>query len=278
MNHPMKGNKRYRYRLNRKKMFGTLIVAGLVVTCIIVITIWLVNANITAAGTKISTSPTTITVVQSSAQQSAVQQSSAGTSETHSTNPDEALEGRLIVVDAGHGGFDPGAIAQDGVREDGLNLEIAVKLKAALEARGAEIVMTREDENALAATKNEDMAERRRIILENGPDIVISVHMNSFPQDPGVSGPLVLFAPGSEEGKKLADWIQDCMNEELGDDGSARSQDNLIILESGAQPNVLVECGYMSNEEEENLLQQEDYQQRVAEAICDGAAAYFSGQ
>ena len=280
MNHPKNGTKRYRYRLNGKKLFGTLFALGLIAACIIVIAVSLDKAGAAVAG--METSPSAITAAQNSAQQSSTQstalQTSADVSKTHSMDPAEALQGRLIVVDAGHGGFDPGAPGEDGVREDELNLEVALKLKAELETRGAEVIMTREDEGALAATKEEDMAERRRIIQESGSDIVISVHMNSFPQDPGVSGPLVLFAPGSVKGKSLAGWIQDSLNEALGDDGSARSQDNLIILESGNQPCVIVECGYLSNEEEEELLQQEDYQQRIAEAICDGAAEYFCGE
>jgi N-acetylmuramoyl-L-alanine amidase len=278
MNHPTKEIKRNRYRINGKKLWGALLVLGFISACIVIIAASLNRAE-AAVGTERWTSPSAIiTIVQSSAAQSAEAQTGASASQPHTTNPAEALKGRLIVVDAGHGGFDPGASGVSGVREDELNLQVAMKLKAELEARGAEVIMTREDENALAATKEEDMAKRRRIIEESGSDIVISVHMNSFPQDPGVSGPLVLFAPGSEQGKKLAGWIQDYLNEALEDDGSARSHDNLIILESGTQPCVIVECGYLSNEEEEEALRQEDYQQRVTEAICDGAAAFFCGQ
>ena len=134
--------------------------------------------------------------------------------------------------------------------------------------------MTREDDGALADTKDADMAERRRIIMESGSDIVVSIHLNSF-KDSQVSGPLVLFMPGSEQGQKLADAVQQSLNTALEASGSARSE-SLYILKSGNQPCILVECGYISNEEEERNLMRSDYQQKVAKAICGGLATYFS--
>jgi N-acetylmuramoyl-L-alanine amidase len=83
--------------------------------------------------------------------------------------------------------------------------------------------------------------------------------------------------PGSDRGKALAEDVQASLNDALGADGSARSED-LYVLRSGSQPCVLVECGFLSNAEEEQKLQQADYQQQVAKAICDGAVAYLSGE
>lgn len=93
--------------------------------------------------------------------------------------------------------------------------------------------------------------------------------MNSYKEDPDMSGPLVLFMPGSEKGKKLAEAAQQSMNKELNAEGSARSE-NLYILKSGNQACVLVECGYISNKTEERKLKQKDYQQKVAKSICEG--------
>ncbi len=191
----------------------------------------------------------------------------------------KSIYGRLIVVDAGHGGFDPGATGVSGTREDELNLKVAFLLKAELESMGAEVIMTRSDENALAETKDADMAKRREIITQSGSDIVVSVHMNSFPDDPEVSGPLVLFMKGSANGKKLAQAIIDSMNAELEPDkkGRSRSESNLFILKSGNQPCVIVECGYISNAKEEEKLVTDDYQRKVVKAICSGVAVYFNG-
>ncbi len=188
-----------------------------------------------------------------------------------------SLQGKLIVVDAGHGGFDVGATGVSGVFEDDLNLKVAKYLKADLEKNGATVIMTREDENAIAETKDDDMAKRRKIIQESGSDIVLSVHMNSE-TDPSFSGPIVLFMPGLDEGERLAKSIQQSLLEEL----KPKSQNNaraeeLFITQSGTQPCVIVECGFISNPDEEALLISGDYQQKVAQAITDGCKDYFTG-
>ena len=187
----------------------------------------------------------------------------------------EAMEGKLIVLDAGHGGFDVGAIGVSGAYEDDVNLKVAFFLKDNLEAAGARVIMTREDGNAIADTKDGDMAKRREIITESGSDIVVSIHMNTA-KDPGVSGPLALYMPGSTCGEALAKAIQASMIEKLAPDckNCARCE-KLYILESGAQPCVIAECGFISNAEEEALLMTEDYQRKVARAIADGCEDYF---
>jgi len=199
-------------------------------------------------------------------------------SESGSSAAPDALSGRLVVVDAGHGGFDPGASGADGTREDELNLKVAACLKTALESYGAQVIMTRSDENALAGTKEEDMAERRRIITESQSNIVVSIHMNSY-TDETASGPLVLFMKGSSRGERLAKCIQRSMIKLLKPDreNSARS-DDLYILRSGNQPCVIVECGYMSNKKELQRLKSADYQQQLADAICQGVIDYFSSE
>ncbi len=188
---------------------------------------------------------------------------------------DNALTDRLIVVDAGHGGFDPGTIGVTGTEEDGLNLLVANHLRELLESNGAKVIMTRTNENAIAETKDADMAKRRQIITDSGSDIVVSIHMNAF-SDSSVSGPLVIFMQGSVKGEKLATSIQQNLLDELAPEqqNSARSGD-LYILRSGWQPCVIVECGYLSNEKEEQLLVQDDYQRKLAEAICGGINYYF---
>lgn len=191
--------------------------------------------------------------------------------------PRGGIAGKHIVVDAGHGGFDPGAEGASGTREDGINLKVAFLLKEELESLGARVTMTRTDENAIAETKDLDMAKRREVIIQSASDIVVSVHMNSFP-DSEVSGPLVMFMSGSENGKRLADCIISCMNENLrhDTDGKTRSENDKYILKSGYQPCVIVECGYISNPREEEKLLSEDYQSEVAKAISEGVAAYFN--
>lgn len=186
------------------------------------------------------------------------------------------LAGKLIVLDAGHGGFDIGATGVSGVFEDDLNLKVARYLKANLEENGAQVIMTREDENAIAETKGEDMAKRRQIIQQSGSDIVVSIHMNSE-TDSSFSGPIVLFMPSSVGGENLAKSIQQCLLTELHpkSENNARAED-LFITASGTQPCVIVECGFISNPDEEALLVRKDYQKKIARAITDGCRNYFS--
>ena len=198
-------------------------------------------------------------------------------SEAETTYESDVLAERKILIDPGHGGFDPGAIGASGVHEADLNLVVAQYLQTELAALGAEVVMTRDSDIGLGETQNESLKERRRIIEESNSDIVVSIHMNDFQDNTDICGPLVLFMPGSDQGRILAESIQGYLNTALDAQGSARSE-SLYVLKSGNQPCVLVECGYLSNAREEQMLQQADYQQKTAKAICDGIVLFFEGQ
>lgn len=181
-----------------------------------------------------------------------------------------------ILIDAGHGGFDGGAVGKlTNVREDVLNLSVANKLKALFELNGYTVIMTRGDDNAVAATKKADMAQRRKMIDEAQADAVISIHMNKF-KDTSVAGPMAFYYEKSAEGKKLAELIQIQLNEFL-DPPKQRTfkPEDYFILKSGDSPCVLVECGFLSNEREEKLLQQDDYQEKCARAVYRGTVQYL---
>lgn len=183
----------------------------------------------------------------------------------------------VIVIDAGHGGFDAGASGRiTDVREDVLNLAVAKKLKRLLEINGYCVVMTREDDGAVASTKDADMSRREQIIEEADPDAVISIHMNKF-ADASVSGPIAFYYEKSPEGKALAELIQKQLNEHL-EPPKPRTfrPENYFILRAGECPCVLVECGFISNEREEKLLKTDEYQELCAKAIYKGASQYFS--
>lgn len=182
----------------------------------------------------------------------------------------------VVVIDAGHGGFDGGAVGRlTNVREDGLNLAVALKLKGLFEKNGITVIMTRPDDKALGDTKDEDMAKRRSIIEESDADIVISIHMNKF-KDTSASGPVTFYHEESEEGKMLAELIQTELNARLEPPRPRTFRpENYFILRSGESPCVLVECGFISNEREERLLQTEEYQEACAKAIYTGARLYL---
>ena len=181
-----------------------------------------------------------------------------------------------IVIDAGHGGVDPGKISGDGVLEKDINLQIAYKLKRELESQGIRVVMTRDDDMGLyqddtKAKKSEDMKNRCKVIEETNPACTISIHQNSF-TDSSVHGPQVFYYHGSEEGKQLAGILQAHLNEKLAIEKPRQiKEDNTYyILKRSISVTVLVECGFLSNPKEAQLLTSEDYQQKIAEAICDG--------
>lgn len=177
-----------------------------------------------------------------------------------------------VVIDAGHGGFDPGAIGTGTkVYESKINLAIAKKLADLF--KGTNVILTREDEEALGPYKYADMQERQRIISESPVDIVVSIHQNKH-NDRSVKGAQVFYYPGSAEGEKLAKCIQSKMNEVTGKKRSVNAQ-NFFVLRAGSAPAVLVECGFLSNWDEENKLKDDGYQQKIAESIAAGIDEYI---
>ncbi|MFZ5974429.1 MAG: N-acetylmuramoyl-L-alanine amidase [Bacillota bacterium] len=187
-----------------------------------------------------------------------------------------SLKGMLIALDAGHGGFDGGAVGASGVSEDEINLAVVKKLREELIARGAGVVLTRENEDALAGTKSEDMAMRRDVVKESGADILVSIHMNKF-FDTNVCGPQVFYMSGSEGGKALAEGIQGYLNEAAPQSKKrcALTGDYFMLRTVDATA-VIIECGFLSNAAEENLLKSDGYQQKLATAIANGIADYVS--
>jgi len=186
---------------------------------------------------------------------------------------------KVIVVDAGHGGFDPGAVSDSGTREDRINLIIARKLKKYLEDQGARVIMTRETDEALGKNKREDMQKRVEIIKNSNADVVISIHLNKFQQSK-YYGAQTFYMAGSEKGKKLAQCIQSRLLTILnrGNTRQIKAVNNLLILKAGEAPSVIVECGFLSNPQEEKLLRTDEYQEQVAWAIYCGLVDYFAGQ
>ncbi len=191
--------------------------------------------------------------------------------------------GIIVAIDAGHGGIDPGAVSKGGVREDQINLKIAKKLQAYLENEGAKVVMTRINDEGLydkdytGSKKRQDMSKRVEILQKAKPDMVISIHMNQFSQSQ-YFGAQTFYMRGSEEGELLAKSIQQQLLRILdrGNTRDIKASDSFLILKAVNSPSVLVECGFLSNPQEEFLLTTDDYQERVAWAIYCGIISYLS--
>ena len=187
--------------------------------------------------------------------------------------------GKVVVIDAGHGGRDPGAVSPRGTREDEINLKISKKLQTYLEKEGTKVIMTRTTNEALGKTKREDMNKRVQIIRNSGADIVVSIHLNMFSQ-PQYYGAQTFYMKNSEEGKRLAKSIQDQLIRVLnrGNTRQIKASDQYLILKASSAPTVLVECGFLSNPEEERLLKTDEYQEKIAWAIYSGIVSYFAEQ
>lgn len=196
---------------------------------------------------------------------------------------DTALQGWVIAVDAGHGGYDGGARGRDsGVVEKTLTLEIARRLEKELTNRGALVVMTRRDDRALGdptgagkRRKRADLQARVDIAKSAEADAFLSVHLNDY-RDRRESGPQVFFQKGGEAGQALAERLQARLIARLkpARERVAMAGDYYVLR--SAIPSALVECGFLSNAAEEKLLRDEAYQQRIAEAVAEGMADYFS--
>lgn len=189
--------------------------------------------------------------------------------------------GFTVVLDAGHGGEDGGAIGiRTLAREKDINLSIVKKLARLFESVGADVVLTRSDENALCRgkySKAEDMRARAAIVEAAKPYFVISVHCNSFPQSKSVCGAQMFYFPGSVTGERLADDIQEALRAYVDPENTRSAKaENFFMLRHGNSTNVMVECGFLSSPEEEALLCDETYQDHLAYAVFAGTCAYYS--
>lgn len=187
---------------------------------------------------------------------------------------------KVIVVDAGHGGSDPGMIGSGGLEEKGINLKIAGLLKEALEKEGFAVVMTREGDEGLydegaVNKKVQDLQRRIEIIKEASPVLTVSIHQNSY-QDPQVKGPQVFYYQDSPEGERLAGILQTTINESLKIQRPRMAKGNTSYYLLKRSPGVLaiVECGFLTNPQEAELLLTEEYQSSMARAIARGIGEY----
>jgi N-acetylmuramoyl-L-alanine amidase len=183
---------------------------------------------------------------------------------------------KVIAIDAGHGGWDPGMVSKSGVEEKGINLLIAEKLQVLLEQSGAFVLLTRADDNALANRKRGDLDARRAVSDEGLADMFISIHQNSY-QTAEVHGPMVFYYGDSEGGRKLAEKIQAQMNAYLnpGSKRPAHANSKYYVLKKTNAPSVILECGFLSNAADTRKLVKEEYQEKVAWSIYMGILDYF---
>lgn len=194
------------------------------------------------------------------------------------------VSGKTIVVDAGHGKPDEGAESSKGTTEAETNLKIALKLQNLLEQSGSTVILTRSDENAiydldsktLRQKKISDIHNRVKIGNESSADIFVSIHLNKIPQQQ-YDGWQTFYNAKSADGQKLAVSIQKNLNNAIQKENNrvAKSIDNIYIVKHVEIPTSIVECGFLSNPEEEKLLLEDEYQNKLAWGIYNGIIDYF---
>jgi len=188
-------------------------------------------------------------------------------------------DNNFLIIDAGHGGMDGGAVGANETVEKDINLKVSKFLKEIAEKNGKKVTMTREDDTSLHTTdsakirnqKRSDLENRRQILQNNNTGIFISIHMNQYDQ-PSVKGAQTFYA-NNDASRILAEKIQSSLINGLAD-GNKRvakpAPSSLYIFKGCESTAVVVECGFLSNPDEEKLLATEEYQKKLAQCIYDG--------
>ena len=194
------------------------------------------------------------------------------------------VSGKTIVIDAGHGVPDEGAQSSTGTTEAETNLKISLKVQNLLEQSGCTVILTRSDENAiydvdsntLKQKKISDIRNRVKIGNESSADIFVSIHLNKIPQQQ-YYGWQCFYKEGNEQSNKLAKSIQENLNKSMQKENNrvAMKIDNIYIIKHVEIPTSIVECGFLSNPEEEKQLLDDFYQNRLAWGIYSGIINYF---
>ena len=194
---------------------------------------------------------------------------------------------KTIILDAGHGGIDPGALTKDkNTAEKDVNLIIALKIRELLEASGALVILTREEDVSLYEESgdktirqkyNENLKNRKKIIQESNADMFVSIHLNAFEQSK-YYGAQTFYPKGKEDSIGLSKYIQGELKRVVDktNNREVKARDDIYLLKENEIPSVLIECGFLSNEKEAKLLVDEKYQEKLAWSIYVGIQKYFS--
>ena len=197
------------------------------------------------------------------------------------------ITSKTIIVDAGHGGIDPGAMNRDQtILEKDVNLKIAMKIKELIEASGGVVILTRNDDTSLYTEDggktirqkyNENLKNRKKIIEESSANMFVSIHLNAF-QDSKYYGAQTFYPQGKEDDKALAQSIQTELKRVVDNTNNRviKPRDDIYLIKNNEIPSTLIECGFLSNDKEAKLLNDEHYQEEIAWAIYVGIQKYYS--
>ena len=198
------------------------------------------------------------------------------------------LNSKKIIIDAGHGGFDGGAVAIDGTNEKDINLSIALSLGEMLSLCGYDVIYTRtadtgtEDNSELSISKRKvsDLKNRLKIMEENNDAIFVSIHLNKFALT-GVKGAQVFYSPNNKLSHDLSISIQKSIVTLVQNDNKRvvkMADSSTYLLKNAPIPSVIVECGFVSNPIELALLKDKKYQRKIAFAVFSGIEEYIMNE
>lgn len=203
---------------------------------------------------------------------------------TISTNA-TPITNKTVIIDAGHGKPDEGAVGFNGTTEQAINLKIALKLQKLVEQSGGKVILTRSDENGIYSNdvkgirkwKISDTKNRVSIGNNSNADIFVSIHLNKFPPSEIYNGWQVFFQKDNLDSQKLANSIQDNLNKNIEKENNRKIMpiSNIYIMDNVKIPSVIAECGFLSNKEECEALKTEAYQNKVVWGIYLGIQEYF---
>ncbi|MBR4123403.1 MAG: N-acetylmuramoyl-L-alanine amidase [Clostridia bacterium] len=193
-----------------------------------------------------------------------------------------------IILDAGHGGFDGGAVANDGTVEKDINLNITLTLEKMLKQSGFEVVMTRMDDSSTESNSNDKIAKKKKSDLNNRLELMkkyddavfVSIHLNKFTTS-AARGSQIFYSSKVESSKNLADSIQNSIVEKIQPENTRvnkKSTSSTYILHNATVPAVIVECGFLSNKAELELLKNEEYQNKMAFCIYCGILDFYNNK
>ena len=193
-----------------------------------------------------------------------------------------------IILDAGHGGFDGGAVANDGTVEKDINLNITLTLEKMLKQSGFEVVMTRTDDSSTESNSNDKIAKKKKSDLNNRLELMkkyddavfVSIHLNKFTTS-AARGSQIFYSSKVDSSKNLADSIQNSIVRKIQPENTRvnkKSTSSTYILHNATVPAVIVECGFLSNKAELELLKNEEYQNKMAFCIYCGILDFYNNK
>lgn len=194
-------------------------------------------------------------------------------------NNNVPLLGRIIYIDPGHGGLDPGAMYK-GIKEKDINLEISKRLENTLTKLGAIVYLTRYGDYDLSVNntinrKRSDLSRRSNIINKSDCDIFLSIHLNA--EDTGIwKGAQTFYNTNNEKNKEIAELVQENFKKDLNSKRKAKKKNDLYLQKRIDRPGILIEAGFLSNSNERYLLKQKEYQNKIIMSITSSLLKYFN--